>query len=82
MSEAAERLEAMAAEAKADKGDAAELVQRIKVSSSYEVGIREGTELSFFLQKERSANQPHRSNNLLLRHSTSIKQESGYISEP
>lgn len=81
MSEAAEQLEAMAAEAKADMGDAAELEKKIKARSGYEVGVREGTELSFYLQKERSANQPQRCN-LLPLHSTSIKQESGYISEP
>lgn len=80
MSEAAEQLEAMAAEAKADMADAAELVKKIKARSGYEVGAREGTGLSFYMQKERSANQPHRSN-LLPLHSTSIKQESGYISE-
>lgn len=80
MSEAAEQLEAMAAEAKADMADAAELLKKIKARSGYEVGVREGTGLSFYMQKERSANQPHRSN-LLPLHSTSIKQESGYISE-
>lgn len=75
MSEAAEQLEAMAAEAKADQGDAAELVKRIRVRSGYEVG------LSFYKQKELAATEPlHR--NLLPLHSTSIKQESGYISEP
>lgn len=83
MSEAAEQLEAMAAEAKADMGDAAELVKKIKAhgGSGYELGVREGTELSFYMQKERSANQPHRGN-LLPLHSMSIKQESGCVSEP
>lgn len=81
MSEAAEQLEAMAAEAKADMGDAAELVKKIKAHSGYEAGVREGTELSFYMQKECSANQLHRGN-LLPLHSTSIKQESGCISEP
>lgn len=81
MSEAAEQLEAMAAEAKADMADAAELVKKIKARSGYEVGVREGTELSLYMQKERCANQPH-CGNLLPLHSTSIKQESGYISEP
>lgn len=79
MSEAAEQLEAMAAEAEVDKGKTAELVKKIKTrsGSGCEGGVRKGTELKEY----QSVNQLHHSN-LLPLHPTSIKQESGCISEP
>lgn len=84
MSEAAEQLEAMAAEAEVDKGKTAELVKKIKTrsGSGCEGVVRKGTELGIHAQKEyQSVNQLHHSN-LLPLHPTSIKQESGCISEP
>lgn len=82
MSDAAEQLEAMAAEAEMDKGNVTDLIKKIEThTSGYEGGVREETELSIYTSKECSANQLHHGS-LLPLHPTSIKQESGCISEP
>lgn len=82
MSEAAEQLEAMAAEAKTDKGNVRDLIKKMETGSSdHQEGAREETELSFYKAKESSAIQLHHSRPLPL-HPTTIKQESGCISEP
>lgn len=80
MSEAAEQLEAMAAEVRTDKGNATDLIRKIEThTSGYEGGIRQETKLSVHTAKGCSANQLHRGSPL---HPTSIKLESGCISEP
>ncbi|KAM9339073.1 PR domain zinc finger protein 1 [Symphorus nematophorus] len=82
MSEAAEQLEAMAAEAEMDKGNVFDLIKKIEThTSGHEEGAREETELSIYKAKECSAVQLHHGSPLPL-HPTSIKLESGCISEP
>lgn len=82
MSEAAEQLEAMAAEAQMNKGNATDLIRKIEThTSGYEGGIRKETELSIYTAKECSANQLHHGSPQPL-HPTSIKLESDCISEP
>lgn len=83
MSEAAEQLEAMAAEAEMDKGNVIDLIKRMEAhSSGHHDGEEEEAELSIYKSaKERSAVQLRHGSSLPL-HSTSIKLESGCISEP
>ncbi|XP_074471229.1 PR domain zinc finger protein 1 [Sebastes fasciatus] len=80
MSEAAEQLEAMATEAEMDKGDVIDLIKKMETSGHHS-GEEGETELSIYKSaKECSAVQLHHSP--LPLHSTSIKLESGCISEP
>lgn len=82
MSEAAEQLEAMAAEADMDKGNVIDLIKKLETrSSGHQGGAREENELSVYKAKECSAIRLHHSSPLPL-HPASIKQESGCISEP
>lgn len=82
MSEAAEQLEAMAAEAEMDKGNVVDLIKKMEIhTSGHQDGAREETERSICKAKERSAAQLHHGSPLPL-HPTSIKLESGCISEP
>ncbi|XP_075940622.1 PR domain zinc finger protein 1 [Anarhichas minor] len=74
MSEAAEQLEAMAAEADMDKGDVLDLIKKMETHTSGEQGETELT--NYKSPKECSADLP------LPLHSTSIKLESGCTSEP
>lgn len=81
MSEAAEQLEAMAAEAE-DKGNVVDLIKKMEThTSDHQEGAREETERSICKAKERSAVQLHHGSPLPL-HPTSIKLESRCISEP
>ncbi|XP_070843460.1 PR domain zinc finger protein 1 isoform X2 [Chaetodon trifascialis] len=81
MSEAAEQLEAMAAEAE-DKGNVVDLIKKMEArTSDHQEGVREETERSICKAKERSAVQLHHGSSLPL-HPTSIKLESRCISEP
>ncbi|KAM9840425.1 PR domain zinc finger protein 1 isoform 2-T2 [Aulostomus maculatus] len=76
MSEAAEQLEAMAAEPKMDKRDIIDLIQRMETQG----GAKGATELSIFNSvKECSIVQLQHHRPL---HPTSIKLESGCMSEP
>lgn len=83
MSEAAEQLEAMAAEAEMDKGNVIDLIKKMEThTSGLQDGVREETELSIYKSaKECSAIQLHHGSSLPL-HPTSIKLELGCISEP
>ena len=82
MSEAAEQLEAMAAEAEMDKGNVFDLIKKMEThTSGHQDGASEETELSIYKAKECSAIQLHHGSPLPL-HPTSIKLESGCISEP
>lgn len=82
VSEAAEQLEAMAAEAEMDKGNIVELIKRMENHRSEHQDVtREEIELSIYKAKECSAVQLERGSPLPL-HPTSIKLESGRISEP
>uniref|UniRef100_A0A8C9XN91 PR domain zinc finger protein 1 n=1 Tax=Sander lucioperca TaxID=283035 RepID=A0A8C9XN91_SANLU len=83
MSEAAEQLETMAAEAEMDKGNVIDLIKKMETHSSGPHDDEEvETELSIYTSaKECSAVQLHHASPLPL-HSTSIKLESGCISEP
>ncbi|KAK5852855.1 hypothetical protein PBY51_006694 [Eleginops maclovinus] len=76
MSEAAEQLEAMAAEVEMDKGNVLDLIKKMEshTSGHFEQGE---AELSMY----KSAVQPHHGSPLPL-HPTSIKLESGCTSEP
>ncbi|XP_054474668.1 PR domain zinc finger protein 1 [Anoplopoma fimbria] len=78
MSEAAEQLEAMAEEAEMDKGNVTDLIKKMEThASGHHDGEQGETELSNNnLPKECSSDLP------LPLHSTSIKLESGCISEP
>ncbi|KAM8725986.1 PR domain zinc finger protein 1 [Acanthopagrus schlegelii] len=78
VSEAAEQLEAMAAEAEMDTGNVIELIKKMETHNS---GTRDNSELSIYKANECSAVQlPHGSP--LPLNPTSIKLESGCISEP
>nr|XP_033504197.1 PR domain zinc finger protein 1 [Epinephelus lanceolatus] len=83
MSEAAEQLEAMAAEAEMDKGNVVDLIKKMETHTSGHLDGKKGeTELSIYNSaKECSAVKLHHGSPLP-RHSTSIKLESGCISEP
>ncbi|XP_008301682.1 PR domain zinc finger protein 1 isoform X2 [Stegastes partitus] len=83
MSEAAEQLEAMAAEVDMDKGNVIDLLQKIESHvSGHPDGAREETELIVYRSaKECSGIQLHHGSPVPL-HPTSIKLESGCISEP
>lgn len=83
MSEAAEQLEAMAAEAEMDKGNVIDLIKKMEThTAGHEDDTGGETELSFYKSaKECSAAQLHHGSPLPL-HPTSIKLESGCISEP
>lgn len=83
MSEAAEQLEAMAAEAEMDKGNVTELIQKMESRTlGHQDGIGGETELRVCkLAKECSAVQLRHGSPLPL-HATSIKLESSCISEP
>ena len=76
MSEAAEQLEAMAADAEMDKGNVFDLIKKMesRTSGHHE---EEEDELSMY----KSAVLPHHGSPLPL-HPTSIKLESGCTSEP
>lgn len=76
ISEAAEQLEAMTAEVEVDKGNVIDLIRKL------ETRVSQGGELGLYKpDKERSGFQPHHGSPLPLR-PTSIKLESGCISEP
>ncbi|XP_039982119.1 PR domain zinc finger protein 1 isoform X2 [Xiphias gladius] len=83
VSDAAEQLEAMATEAKMDKGKLTDLIQKMEShTSGHQDGARGETELSICkLGQECSGVQLHRSGPLPL-HPASIKLESNCISEP
>lgn len=84
MSEAAEQLEAMATEVELDKGNVIDLIQQIESHvSGHRNGDRKDTELIVYKSaKECSSGiQLHQSSPVPL-HPTSIKLESGCISEP
>lgn len=83
MSEAAEQLEAMAVEVEMEKGNVIDLLQKIETHvSGHHDGARGETELKIYKSaKERPAVQLHHDSPVPL-HPTSIKQESGCISEP
>ncbi|XP_040920068.1 PR domain zinc finger protein 1 [Toxotes jaculatrix] len=83
MSEAADQLEAMAAEAEMDKGNVINLIQKIEThASGHQDGTRGETELSIYKSaKEFSGVQLHHGSPLPL-HPTSIKLESSCMSEP
>nr|XP_046229784.1 PR domain zinc finger protein 1 isoform X2 [Scatophagus argus] len=82
MSEAAEHLEAMAAEAEMDKGSVNDLIKKMDNHiSGHQDNGREETEVNIFKAKECSAGQLHHGSPLPL-HPTSIKLESGCTSEP
>lgn len=77
MSEAAEQLEAMAAEAEMLTGNVTDLIKKMEtLTSGHESSIRVENEQSIS-----SAAQLHHSGPLPL-YPSSIKLESGYISEP
>lgn len=82
MSEAAEQLEAMAAEVEMDKGNVIDLLQKIESHvSGHQGGARGETEVSVYRSAQESAGvQLHHGSPLPL-HPTSIKLESGCISE-
>lgn len=82
MSEAAEQLEAMAAEAEMHRGNVTEVIKKMEtLTSGYGGDVREQTELSIYTAKETSPNQLHFGSSLPLQPS-GIKMESGYVSEP
>uniref|UniRef100_A0A3Q1IES2 PR domain zinc finger protein 1 n=1 Tax=Anabas testudineus TaxID=64144 RepID=A0A3Q1IES2_ANATE len=83
MSEAAEQFEAMTEEAEMDKGNVIDLIHKMKThTSGQHDGARGETELGIYTSaKECSVIQLHTHSPLPL-HSTSIKRESGCISEP
>ncbi|XP_022045094.1 PR domain zinc finger protein 1 [Acanthochromis polyacanthus] len=83
MSEAAEQLEAMAAEVVMDKGSIFDLIQQIESHvSGHHDGAREETELIVHKSaKVRSGVELHHDSPVPL-HPTSIKLESGCVSEP
>ncbi|XP_060947740.1 PR domain zinc finger protein 1-like [Limanda limanda] len=83
LSEAADQLEAMATEAKMDKGNVIDLIQKMKTCTSGHQGdVRGETELSLCQSAEEfSGVQMHHGNHLPL-HPSSIKLESSCISEP
>uniref|UniRef100_A0A8C3A3K0 PR domain zinc finger protein 1 n=1 Tax=Cyclopterus lumpus TaxID=8103 RepID=A0A8C3A3K0_CYCLU len=78
ISEAAEQLEAMAAEAEMDKGDVIDLIEKMEThTSDHHDGEQRESELANYKSpKDCSTDLP------LPLHSTSIKLESGCISEP
>ncbi|XP_068433444.1 PR domain zinc finger protein 1 [Clinocottus analis] len=77
ISVAAEQLEAMAVEAELDKGDVINLIRKMETHTSGQHDDEEETELANYKSsKECSTDLP------LPLHSTSIKLESGCISEP
>ncbi|KAF7653717.1 hypothetical protein LDENG_00079060 [Lucifuga dentata] len=86
MSEAAERLEAMAVEAKLDKGNVTELIQTIEThTSGYQGGAGGETissEMSIYKPTKESFALQQRHRNPLPLHPASIKLESGCISQP
>lgn len=83
MSEAAEQLEAMAAEVEMDKGNVIDLIQQIESHvSGHHDGAREENKLIVYKSaKECSGMQLHHGRPVPL-HPTSIKSESGCISAP
>nr|XP_043896590.1 PR domain zinc finger protein 1-like isoform X1 [Solea senegalensis] len=83
MSEAADQLEAMAAEAEMDNGNVTDLIQKMGThTSGHQNDTRLETELSLCKSaKEFSGIQIHHGSPFPL-HATSIKLESGCISEP
>lgn len=83
MSEAAEQLEAMAAEVEMEKGNVTDLIQKIETRvSGYRDADRGESERSIYkLVKERSGVQLHHSSSASL-YPASIKLESSCISEP
>ncbi|XP_005731086.1 PR domain zinc finger protein 1 isoform X1 [Pundamilia nyererei] len=83
MSEAAEELEAMAAEVDMDKGNVTDLIQKIetRVSGHRDADRGEAERTNYKSAKERSGVQLHHSSPVPL-HPASIKLESSCISEP
>lgn len=83
MSEAAEQLEAMAAEAEMDKGNIIDLIKKMETHTSGHLNGKKGeTELSIYSSAKECSAVQLRHGSPLPRHSTSIKLESGCISEP
>lgn len=82
MSEAAEELEAMAAEVDMDKGNVTDLIQKIEtcVSGHWDADRGESERTNYKSAKERSGVQLHHSSPVPL-HLASIKLESSCISE-
>ncbi|XP_028253966.1 PR domain zinc finger protein 1-like [Parambassis ranga] len=82
MSEAAEQLEAMAAEVKIDKGNIIDIIQKIETHvSGQRDGARQETEFNIYKSgKNCFGVQLHRGSPSLPLHPTSIKLESGCIS--
>lgn len=75
MSEAAEQLEAMAAEAQMLTGNVIDLIKKMEtLTSGHESIMRVENEQSIYAQLRHSSSLPQ--------HPSSIKLESGYISEP
>lgn len=75
MSEAAEQLEAMAAEAQMLTGNGIDLIKKMEtLTSGHESVMRVENEQSIYAQLRHSSSLPL--------HPSSIKLESGYISEP
>ncbi|KAM6991826.1 PR domain zinc finger protein 1 [Tautogolabrus adspersus] len=81
MSETAEQLEAMAAEAELDKGNVTELIKTMEVhTSGHQEDAREETKLSMYTQAK-AVHLLHHGSPLPL-HATNIKLESGCTAEP
>ncbi|XP_074541527.1 PR domain zinc finger protein 1 [Halichoeres trimaculatus] len=81
MSETAEQLEAMAAEAEVDKGNIIDLIKTMETHAScHGKGARERVELSMYKSAKAVQLLNHQSS--LPLHATNIKLESGCISEP
>lgn len=81
MSETAEQLEAMAAEADLDKGNIIDLIKTMETHAScHEKGAREKVELNMYKSAKAVQLLNHQSS--LPLHAANIKLESGCISEP
>lgn len=81
MSETAEQLEAMAAEAEVDKGNIIDLIKSMENHASCNgKGAREEVELNMYKSAKAVQLLNHQSS--LPLHATNIKLESGCISEP
>ena len=82
MSEAAEQLEAMAAEVEMDKGTVIDLIQQIETHvSALRDAAREETDLSIYRSAKESSGAQLRRSSPILQNQASIKLESGCISE-
>ncbi|XP_023270624.1 PR domain zinc finger protein 1-like [Seriola lalandi dorsalis] len=83
VSEAAERLEAMAAEAEMDKGNVTDLIQKMGThTSGHQDGTGGETELSVCKSAKECSGVQLRHGSPVPLHATSIKLESSCISEP